>query len=460
MVKNEFGNKLQNLLIATGTKKSTLAKSVQYDLSYVSKWVSGKMLPSEKNIDRVIEDITSCLMSGELSKLTALYGCKSEDIAAIIHSELEESYLLCRPKITEDQVQAICPTCEVVEELDHMILESDDTLALIDILELPHESRLILAGIRDNRFCSKKQKGVYHMIISADSNEPVYDSIFLIHMLTGYSGINFKLYNDSAAKGKIVYCVSDSALSAMLLPGGQDCLAVTKISDGIGIRQRLSSYLNQENLIFRMSTLQDMIHNMEYIQTMLSLNIRWVLGHITELLLPKPIYMELTATDDRDTTEYARLYELGRNVIYKGSARIMIYESAIAALAMDGIVDFYNRPVKLTADQVLSCIQEYKEMITEGAQIKMIEEGFSDDFRYITNPCMFLSESISYLRLENKRYTDNIMILNDRSSRTLFRQFFETVWTDRQDVVVSNPEAMILILDKYKESVRILLGET
>ena len=54
---NGFAAELQKLLRITNTKSATLAKAVQYDLSYISKWLSGKMLPSEKYIDEVISDI-------------------------------------------------------------------------------------------------------------------------------------------------------------------------------------------------------------------------------------------------------------------------------------------------------------------------------------------------------------------------------------------------------------------
>lgn len=45
---NKFAKLLQELLTRTGTKSSALAKALQYDVSYISKWQSGRMLPSEK----------------------------------------------------------------------------------------------------------------------------------------------------------------------------------------------------------------------------------------------------------------------------------------------------------------------------------------------------------------------------------------------------------------------------
>ena len=82
----------------------------------------------------------------------------------------------------------------------------------------------------------------------------------------------------------------------------------------------------------------------------------------------------------------------------------MIYESTMTNIAIDGVVDFYNRPVKLNPQQILKCLDYYMDLVEMEAEIRLIDGGFSDDFRYITNPCMFLSDLTCYLRLENNRY--------------------------------------------------------
>ena len=54
--------------------------------------------------------------------------------------------------------------------------------------------------------------------------------------------------------------------------------------------------------------------------------------------------------------------------------------------------------------------------------------------------------------LENGRYCDNILILNDKSVKKMFDQFYEKIWMERQDVVIA---AKAEVLDKilhYKAS--------
>ena len=42
---------LQELMAEAGIKNLTLSEVLQYDVSYISKWVTGRLLPSEKSID-------------------------------------------------------------------------------------------------------------------------------------------------------------------------------------------------------------------------------------------------------------------------------------------------------------------------------------------------------------------------------------------------------------------------
>ena len=46
--KNRFSKLLKHLMSVADVKNYTLAQELQYDVSYISKWTSGQMIPSEK----------------------------------------------------------------------------------------------------------------------------------------------------------------------------------------------------------------------------------------------------------------------------------------------------------------------------------------------------------------------------------------------------------------------------
>ena len=49
----EFGQLLDKLLYLSNQKEITLAKQLGYDISYISKWINGKNLPTQKSISNM-----------------------------------------------------------------------------------------------------------------------------------------------------------------------------------------------------------------------------------------------------------------------------------------------------------------------------------------------------------------------------------------------------------------------
>lgn len=60
--KNRFSILLKHLMTIAELKNSILAKAVQYDDSYISKWISGKLLPTEKNHENTLQAISHCIV--------------------------------------------------------------------------------------------------------------------------------------------------------------------------------------------------------------------------------------------------------------------------------------------------------------------------------------------------------------------------------------------------------------
>lgn len=60
-----FGYLLEKLLYISKQKKSSLAKMLGYDISYISKWTSGKNLPIHKNIQEICLNISKFIVNSD-----------------------------------------------------------------------------------------------------------------------------------------------------------------------------------------------------------------------------------------------------------------------------------------------------------------------------------------------------------------------------------------------------------
>ena len=52
--KNRFSLLLERLMATANVKNATLAQALQYDVSYISKWLNGRSTPAKKGVEQVL----------------------------------------------------------------------------------------------------------------------------------------------------------------------------------------------------------------------------------------------------------------------------------------------------------------------------------------------------------------------------------------------------------------------
>ena len=99
--KNRFSKLLEYLMSVAELKNYTLAQELQYDVSYISKWVSGRMLPAEKMEKKILEGISHCIVEsaseeGRNNLLSEYSLDDCEDLKLAIFDNLEAEYFYVR----------------------------------------------------------------------------------------------------------------------------------------------------------------------------------------------------------------------------------------------------------------------------------------------------------------------------------------------------------------------------
>lgn len=472
--KNRFSNLLEQLMQTADLKNYTLAQDLQYDVSYISKWVSGKMLPAEKSSAKVLHGISHSIVTSLNENvqqgLFNDYRVKNEyelEEAIFDHLTAEYEYVKGLKKSTGLDIapktsyfpELTLP--QFVSKMLHPVLrrvKSLDIMSTMDILSMEHEYRLSIVGIENAHLINEGDYPNVHfsMLINLDANERdyVYDSIFLINMLTSFANVDFQLYGGTQAYGKVMFVVKDSfAISGMLLDQNH-CMSVTTSEDPEicnTLYQDLKSMFNRESLIFRRISMQEMLKNYNYIQSILSTKLRWLLGHMTEHFLPDDLFeqilMKAYSSGDWaiELADLQRIHSFTKGVLEESSIQIMLYESALNDFAVSGELDFYNHKIYLDFDQRLRFVEHLLSLLKKNSQLqlKLIRGKFVPDFQYIANPCMFLSDIFSYLRLVKSNAEKNIVAFNTASIQAIFENFFSEIWTNHKDVVIDDPTAVM-----------------
>lgn len=460
--KNRFSSLLKHLMTIAKLKNYTLAKELQYDESYISKWVNGNQMPTEKNHERILKDISHCIVGAldEESKAVMMSEyqlTRFSDLESAIYDNLEAEYSYVTalkestgseiaqktsyyPELTLPQflMKTRHPSLRRVKDLD--------VIAAMDILALDRHYQLALAELESNpSVASRNYPNVrFSMLINLEASEKhnTYNVNFLLNLLTNLSDIDFQLYSWPRAAGKIVFTVKDAYSIAGMILDENHCMAVSASEDvknANGTYDRLRSLCNQEMLVVRKVTMSDMIRSRVYIQTLFARNQHWMLGHLTEHFLPDELFEELAAErcrKNKDVTveELRNMHTLTRNVLAQMNVQVLVFESALMDFAVTGELDFYNVKVNLTPERRLRYL-EYAVSLqsgNSGFDLKILRNGAVSDMPHIPNPTLFLSDTMCYLRLVRSGPTNNISVVNKVPVCDMFRRFFQDVWTNEK----------------------------
>ena len=161
--KNRFSLLLERLMAAANIKNFVLANALQYDVSYISKWLNGRSIPSKKGAEQILNDISHCIVS-ELDdesreNLYQEYEVDDlQDLQQAIYDNLEVEYdyvsglknsigLYVAPQTS---YFASLSLSEFISRMQHPALrkvKSLDVVATMDILSVSREYRLMMMQI-------------------------------------------------------------------------------------------------------------------------------------------------------------------------------------------------------------------------------------------------------------------------------------------------------------------------
>ncbi|MCI5650514.1 MAG: hypothetical protein ACI4EG_09440 [Fusicatenibacter sp.] len=485
--KNRFSNLLEHLMSMSDLKNSALAQTLQYDTSYISKWTSGRSLPSEKNIEKILRGISSSVVDAmDPENKNRLYTDYQVDVdddlksAVYDHLQIEYNYVKGLKNTTgsetapETSYYAKLTLPQFAEMMHHPALReisSMKAVAAMDLLSLEHEYRSMIAQVDSEHVDLERDFPSVHysmlLNLKLGKRDYIYDTIFLINLLTNSTHINMKIYNGPQAYGKLIFCMKDAFSISSMLFDSNYCSSVTLTEDVTQVNSlyhTLKSLCGREMLLFRNITMREMLKNFDYLQYLLSTDKQWLMGHMAEYFLPDILFDEIAAETRLaekwgiDEAELCRTHALSRSILEDSPVQIIIYESAFNDFVVSGVLDFYNNQVTLSTDQRLRYIRHIRCLMEQNPrlEIKLVHGDFIRDFQDSVCPNLYMSNNICYLRLENKKYRNNLVMLNGMEIKEMFQKFYQEIWSSRDDVVVEDKTAILDTIHHALMSIEIL----
>lgn len=409
-------------------KNSILAKAVQYDDSYISKWISGKLLPTEKNHENTLQAISHCIVEALSEESTAQllqeYQLQDiNDLETAIYDNLESEYIYVK-ELQNSTGTEVAPKISYYPELtlDQFIFKmkhpslrkvnSLNVYAIVDILNVDPNYQLLIAELNSAHGGRNLILPGVHFSLLMDlesaASTPAYTAGFLMNVMTNLSNIDFNLYSGSQAQRKLIFAIRDTyAISGMLVDSSH-CLGITTIEDSDltnELYHKIRLLCNKETLLIRKTTIPEMIHRFEYEQTLISQKQYCLIGHLTQRIL--------------ETTPI----------------HLIIYASVLKDFTVTGELDFFGVRISLTISQRLRCLKNLEQLLNrlDLMHVCVLPEGILSDHQHIAHPTLFVSDSLCYLRLKKLTPEYNICIPNKIILDHIFEEFFDDVWDSNID---------------------------
>ena len=485
--RNRFSSLLKHLMTVAKLKNYTLAKELQYDESYISKWVTGVSLPTEKNYEKVLQGIARCI--AETSDEDSVHSLmeeleleKTEDLERAMYYNLEAEYLYVTA-LKDTTGSEIAPRtayfpeltlAQFLDKMHHPVLrrvKELDVISAMDILSLDRHYQLALAQLdHSENVVIKNYPGVsFSMLINLNVENPdnTYNVSFILNLLSNLTDLNFKLYSCPRAVGKLIFAVRDAYSIGGMIIDENHCMAVTaseEVENCNAIYNRLMSMCSSDQLLVRKETMEDMLEDHEYVKALFARNQRWMIGHLTEHFMPDDLFEEVAKDYCAKTRRVSldtlrRTHSMCHNVLREGWMKIIAFENALADFTVSGELDFYNRRMFLTVEQRVRYLEHIQHLLdsNEKVEIRLLHSNARNDFQHVSNPDLFLSDSVSYLRLRRSDDWNSNCIINRADISDMFLEFFDEIWASDAYPALDGVEALREVLDYSMEMARVQL---
>lgn len=126
-----------------------------------------------------------------------------------------------------------------------------------------------------------------------------------------------------------------------------------------------------------------------------------------------------------------------QNTTMVSPIQILLYETTLSNYMLDGEMDFFTIPITMDIRQRQRHISYMKDLFYKNPyiEVRFIDGFFIEDFKKFDNPSLYLSETLSYLRIHSNHSYHMHLVLQKEVSE-LFFQFFEEIWEHCQDIVL------------------------
>ena len=432
-----YGTLLKTLINFSGSKLSTVAEEVGYDVSYISKWCNKSKLPAAKmapNINRTLAKhfSTEILKHEDLSTFSKTFSIDAtpESLNSIIYNLLKDNYKESSKEAvtelhnnTQQQTRVLALASDIYNFFNHELYETmlsyDEPLDILctldicrfignpisDVITYPMPSHEIRVKIGLN----------YDTLIS-NSYTNLRDLYFFIN---AYSHISFDFYDDSLMNSLNAIVIKNHMAIICALDQYNRIITAAVISDVEKVNQiylRILPAFRAPGLLLH-ATESDEFYQYGYRTDFYARDDKFqiFLTRGFEYLLPKESWASIANTaKERDKDEFmaklvSQLQITWEEIFEKGAIDFYVLKSSLMRYIEDGEIIFADVVYYMTAEERKLHIQKVLDIIKKNPNIRfyVIDDEYLPGIQHLLHTSVFNNQKKMFLK-NPERYHDDI----------------------------------------------------
>ena len=468
-----FGKLLDKLLYLSNQKKSRLAKELGYDISYISKWINGKNLPTQKSINTICKTTSEFIVSSLTGKskdefkhyfeidiqidddtfLTQYIERSLKD--AYMHEAQRTSSIIYKGTQSEDNYNSIM---HINPRLRKQYLSKDmglhvsnskeiDIILSANLYRLNNVDKMSISTMKNELEELKGNHNIkvrFLMGIKEEHKDFKLNTLLILTMISQYPDMDFKIYNCDVDSNAILTVIKDRIFHSAIFSSDGRCL-FTNMTKEKNILEEIYYSLkemlkSQAKPLVENTSVENIICSKTYIQYMMSQGLKWIIGSMNELFMPPDLFMEIAQKvfngKDEILSELKQINAFLQNATYQTDIDTLIYENALREYISTGKLYFFNHEVNLDLDQRQRHIKYISENIINrnNISIKLVEDDFIEEFKSTINPTIYLSRNIRFLKTHPNADINDYCLIKDNEFKSICDTLFVEIWEDKNSI--------------------------
>ena len=481
-----FGQLLEKLLYLSNQKKSMLAKALGYDDSYISKWINGKNLPTQKNIlnicrvtsEFIVNSLNSTSVQDVLDYFEISDNIENDKILVqYIEGYLKDAYMQTSQKSLpnvyknthwEDSYNGmihINPRLRkqyLAKDLESHIIKASnlDLIICANLSNLNISDKMSIANMKHELSKIENQNILQlRLLVGFKSNEDViFNTTLLMNLITLYPDIKFDVYNCNISSDNIIAVVKNKIFHCAIFSGDGECLFTTmsrekRIVDDMYYNMEEIQKKQGKFLVTDKSSIE-LIKDKIYTQYIMGRDLRCLIGCMNEIFIPLEVFDEICKALFYDEAEIVdelnNINVFLQKVTYKSKLKVLIYESELRKYISSGELRFFNNKITLSFEQREKHLKYIEKIILEdnNVEIRLISGDFIDSFKDNKKASMYLSKTLKMLQTNSDSINGSFKIIKDNEFANLCDNYFDSIWDFGNDIIISDKDEILERINK------------